>query len=313
MIVTVTPNPSFDRTMKFSSVALGEVNRARNVETEAGGKGINVARALARAGHRAAAAYPAGVSDGDQLAALLPQVDEFTPVPVDVGRPIRINLTVIDDDGRTTKLNESGDPLDDAGQSAVGAALSACAVGAAWVAVCGSLPPGVDVDFAARLLDQLGGSTRGAVDASGAPLAHIAANGCDLIKPNHHELEELVGVSLRTLGDVVDAAADVQRGGVSTVLVSLGSDGAVLVDGNDVIFGSAPASEVGNTVGAGDGFLAGFLAGGGSGVSALREALAWGRAAVMSPTTAFPPASDADRRAVSVTTEFDRAMRLAGD
>lgn len=299
--------------MEFPSVELGEVNRASAVTVEAGGKGINVARALARAGQQAAAVYPAGAADGDQLAALLPQVDEFSAVPVDVGRPIRINLTVIDTDGRTTKLNESGDPLDEAGQAALGASLVEHGTNAGWVAVSGSLPPGVDVDFASRLLGQLGPSTRGAVDASGAPLTHIASAGCDLIKPNHHELEELVGATLPTLGDVVDAAADVQRGGVGAVLVSLGGDGALLVEGDMIAFGTSPTPAIGNTVGAGDGFLAGFLSAGGSGITSLGEALAWGRAAVRSPSTAFPPADDADRSAVLVTTDIDRSLRLTGD
>lgn len=298
--------------MEFSSVELGEVNRASSVTVEAGGKGINVARALARAGHSAAAVYPAGVADGEQLASLLPQVDEFTAMPVDVGRPIRINLTIIDGDGRTTKLNESGDPLDDAGQARLGAALFQHGSGADWVAICGSLPPEVDIGFAARLLAELPPGVRGAVDASGDPLRHIAANGCDLIKPNHEELEALVGQQLPTLGDVVDAAADVQRGGVSSVLVSLGGDGALLVDGDTIAFGTSPTTDIGNTVGAGDGFLAGFLSVGGSGVQSLEEALAWGRAAVRSPSTAFPPASAEDRASVNTTTEIDRSIRLTG-
>ena len=72
--------------------------------------------------------------------------------------------------------------------------------------------------------------------------------------------------------------------------------------------GIAPTNIVKNTVGAGDAFLAGFLAGGGAGPTALEEGLSWGRAAVQSATTTFPPATAEDRAAVSLMTDIDRSM-----
>lgn len=310
MIVTVTPNPSFDRTLHLDQVEVGQVHRASAVTLEAGGKGINVARALADAGVAATAVFPGGLVDSEHFASLLTGIDGLDVVSIDVGRPLRVNTTVVESVGRTTKLNESGEALTNESEQLVFDAVGDLAGTASWIAVCGSLPPGVDADFATRLHASAGGTAKLAVDASGEPLARIAAAGCDLIKPNHEELEALVGHALPTVGDVIDAATELQQNGIGTVVVSLGGQGAILVDGTDVVHGIAPTNSVENTVGAGDAFLAGFLAGGGSGIHALSEALAWGRAAVGSPSTAFSPATAEDRAAVQVVSDLDRSMRL---
>jgi fructose-1-phosphate kinase PfkB-like protein len=100
-----------------------------------------------------------------------------------------------------------------------------------WLACCGTLPDGVPVDLYARLADAARDrGVRVAVDTSGEPLRASLAGRPDLIKPNSHELAQLVGRSLKTLGDVVEAAQEVRKLGVGAVLASLGSDGALLVD-----------------------------------------------------------------------------------
>lgn len=147
-----------------------------------------------------------------------------------------------------------------------------------------------------------------AIDASGAALRAAVEGNAALIKPNRDELSDVVGRDLETLGDVVDAAIEVRDGGVGGVVVSLGSSGAVLVDQSGVVHGTAPTNIVKNTVGAGDAFLAGFLAGGGAGPDALASGLSWGRAAVQSASTSFPPATDEDRAAVSLTEDIDRSL-----
>ena len=109
--------------------------------------------------------------------------------------------------------------------------------------------------------------------------AGIAA-GAALVKPNREELAEAVGGELRTLGDVVEAGERLRKAGAGAVLASLGADGAVLVDEAGVLAGISPVSVPRSTVGAGDALLAGFLAAGARGESALVEGLAWGAAAV---------------------------------
>ena len=310
MFITVTPNPSFDKTLHIDSFERGGVERVSHFTLEAGGKGINVARALALAGQSATAVMPATLASATEFTEALGAVDNLDIVAVDSGAPIRTNITVAEADGTTTKFNESGAALDSSVTDHLIAETVARAAGSPWVAVCGSHPPGFDPMFVQMLRDRLPEGTSLGVDASGEPLAAAVDAGVDLIKPNREELEALLEVSLPTLGDVVDAAASVRDRGVAAVLVSLGADGAVLVDESGGTFGRTTGAVVANTVGAGDAFFAGFLSAGATGHTGLREALAWGHAAVGSPTTAFPPATDQNRAAVELSTQLDPSVRF---
>lgn len=309
MIVTVTPNPSFDRTLQTGSFEIGLVNRATAVTVEGSGKGINVSRALALSGVASTCVFPSNPGDADRMESLSDHVDGFVWHPVNTGTSVRTNVTVIDDAGRTTKVNEPGDTFDDAQQGQLLSAVAEVAANADWLVGCGSLPPGISTDFYRSLAEQgQKAGVRMAIDASGAALKAAVDGNASLIKPNRDELADVIGRELETLGDVVDAAAEVRAGGVGGVVVSLGSSGAVLIDETGVVHGVAPTNDVKNTVGAGDGFLAGFLAGGGVGPDALASALSFGRAAVRSASTAFDPATDEDRAAVSLTTNIDRSL-----
>ncbi len=310
MFVTVTPNPSFDKTLRLPTLDRGEVHRVASSSTEAGGKGVNVGRALAQGGNEVVAVIPGSAADVSTFSAALGEIDGLTLVAVD-GPPIRSNITIAEDDGTTTKLNASGEAPSKASTDALRAEVVDRANDATWVAVCGSHPPGFDSTFVAKLRDDLDSTIKIAVDASGAPLAEAVRVGVDLVKPNLEELEALVGRALPTVGDVVEAAHGLRDQGVEQVLVSLGADGALLIAGAGVLRGTTSGAVVRNTVGAGDAFLSGFLSGGGSGHTGLKEALAWGHAAVASPTTEFPPATDANRGAVDVTDQIDPATTLA--
>jgi len=144
-----------------------------------------------------------------------------------------------------------------------------------------------------------------AVDSSGAPLVAALDARPDLIKPNREELAEATGRQLLTVGDVVEAAEELRGRGVGAVLASLGADGAVLVDATGATFGSATVERTRSAVGAGDSMLAGFLAGGGSGPTALAEALAWGAAAASLPGSIMPTPDDLDHGAVTLADRID--------
>lgn len=311
MIVTVTPNPSFDRTVAVDELEIGEVHRIHNARTEAGGKGVNVSRALALAGVTNTCILPANCRDAVEFTALLGQHSVLDVQVVNIAGAIRTNTSIIETDGTTTKLNESGPELDTHELLNLIDAVAELGANASWIAVCGSLPPGAGADFTRRIIEHAQDTgTRVAIDASGEPLAQAVAGRCQLIKPNHEELAELVGRDLQSLGDITDAALEVQQRGIEIVVVSLGADGALLVSGDDHIHGVAPSDSVRNTVGAGDAFLAGFLSTSDGGAQSLSEALAWGRAAVQSAATSFPPATEADRAAVRLSDTIDRSIRV---
>jgi 1-phosphofructokinase len=302
MIVTVTPNPSLDRTLQVDELVVGQVNRTTAARTDAGGKGVNVSRALAA--HRIAtrAVVPMGGSAGRELGSLLGDIGVHV-VPVPLNGTTRTNITLVDAEGVVTKVNEPGAHLGPAATVQLVQRMEASVDASDWVASCGSLPPGVPEDLHAtitRAAHAMG--ARVAVDTSGTPLAAAVGAGPDLIKPNLAELEELVGRRLADPVAVAIASHDLRREGVGAVLTSLGADGAVLVNAHGAWHAVAPASVVRSDVGAGDAALAGFLAAGAHGPTALGQAVAWGTAAVAQPGTAMPAPADIDVAAVVLTT-----------
>lgn len=298
MIVTLTLNPSVDRTVEVDALERGAVMRALSVRVDPGGKGINVSRALAAHGLPTRAVVTVGGAEGDHLVALLRDTGiEIVPVPIQGA--IRSNITVAEPDGTTTKFNEPGAQLSAEELASVIAAVRTAAESAEWLVASGSLPAGTPASFYADLVRMLSGSgTRVAVDTSGPALEAVLAAGPALVKPNRDELAEVAGRRLATIADVVEAAATLRDRGAGAVLASLGPEGAVLVEDGGEIHGRTPAVPPLSSVGAGDAMLAGFLAGGGTGADALVEGLAWGAAAVLQPGSGMPSPQDIDRAAI---------------
>lgn len=288
MIVTVTPNPALDRTLEVPELPRGEVVRATATRTDPGGKGLNVARALIATGHASRVVVPVGGVGGRRLLDAAREAGLET-VAVDIAAEVRTNLSLVEPDGRVTKINEPGPRLTDDEVAALRAATSDAVRGATWLATCGSLPPGAPPDTHARLVDAgHAAGVRVAVDASGPALVAALAAAPDLIKPNVHELAELSGHPLRCLGEVADAAAKIVARGVGTVVASLGGDGAILVDADGRWHATGPDIVVRSAVGAGDALVAGLLAAGGRGPEALRRGVAYGAGAAALPGTQFP-------------------------
>jgi 1-phosphofructokinase len=316
MIITLTANPSVDRTIEISTLTRGAVLRAASARLDPGGKGVNVSRALAANGVPGIAVLPCGGDEGHQLVRLL-QDEGVAVVAVAMTGRVRSNITLAEPDGTITKINEAGATLTPAEVDAVAQALvqtAATAGEATWVAMCGSLPPGADDDWYADLCRQLRATgVKVAVDTSGPALKAALATGPDLVKPNRTELTEAVGRPLHTLGDVVQAATQVREWGAGAVLASLGADGAVLVDGDGVLVGECTVTARRSSVGAGDAMLAGFLAGGAQGQNAFAEALAWGAAAVRLPGSRMPGPADIYREPVHIHPgpDFARALVAA--
>ncbi|KAA0098720.1 1-phosphofructokinase family hexose kinase [Mycolicibacterium sp. P1-18] len=282
MIVTVTPNPSLDRTLHLPRLEPGAVNRATTTMTEPSGKGVNVALALHGVGVEVRAVLPVGGGTGRDLRSALGQLG-LDVVGVPIEGEIRSNVSLVEADGRSTKVNEPGPALSDDEVDA----LCAAARTGDRVLWAGSLPSGFAPSRLARAVAEARAAGRWvAVDASGPVLAAVLGDDATgvphLVKPNADELAEVLSVELRTVGDVEAAARALLARGVRTVLVSLGGAGALLVDADvpEALYGAAPVRRVVNTVGAGDAFLAGYLAVPGGGPEALASALRFGATAV---------------------------------
>ena len=315
MIVTVTPNPSIDRTVTLPArLVRGAVQRVQSVSTEPGGKGVNVARALTLAGLDTLAILPAGGRD-PILSALQSCGVPFYAVPVDGA--VRTNLTITESDGTTTKINEPGAVIDEAALAALTTAILDRAESARWVVLSGSLPPGMPDSWYADVVARLQSfDCKVAVDTSDAPLAALAAEfgraAPDLIKPNAEELAGLAGVAAEHLeaalaqGDpdpVVAAARQLIDRGAHTVLATLGPAGAVLVDETGSWLATPPPIKPRSTVGAGDSSLAGYVRADVAGAQPpqrLQMAVAYGSGAAALPGSALPSPAQIDLDDVAV-------------
>ena len=306
MIVTVTPNPSIDRTIQIDRLERGGLIRAGSATLEAAGKGLNVSRALVGQGVDTLAVLPVARDTASTYLGLL--ADEVQIAAVSVAGSVRVNISLVEPDGTVTKVNEPGPRLENPEVDAILVAI-ASAPPADWIVGCGSLPPGAPIDFYARLSELGSADRRIAIDSSGEALEVASKAGIALIKPNLAELSAIAGRTLASLGDAVDAARQLVVQGVGAVLVSLGPDGAILVDGaGRASHAEASIDDAVNTVGAGDALLAGFLASGAD-AAALAEAVAWSVAAVRSPGTRMRTVTDADRTRVVVHDRVDGERR----
>ncbi|MFC8917122.1 1-phosphofructokinase [Streptomyces sp. NPDC057116] len=314
MILTVTPNPSLDRTYEVPALERGEVLRATGERVDPGGKGVNVSRAVAAAGRRTVAVVPLGGAPGALVAELL--ADEgIEVVPVPLKGHTRSNIAVAEPDGTLTKINAPGPRLTPGESEAILAAVGAFSPAADWVACCGSLPPGLGPEWYADLVTRAHGyGSRIALDTSGPSLLAALRARPDVIKPNAEELAEAVGRPLATVGDAAKAAQELREAGAGAVLASLGADGQLLVSDAGAFYGYAAVDAVRSNVGAGDASLAGFLAAGGEGPDALAAAVAHGAAAVRLPGSVMPTPSDLDPSAVTVTADvpLDRELSEQG-
>ncbi|MFC5677310.1 1-phosphofructokinase family hexose kinase [Aeromicrobium endophyticum] len=299
MIVTVTANPAIDRLLTLDEpLVRGVVGRTAAPVDQPGGKGVNVARVVAAAGHDVVAVFPAPAHDSFVAAV---EATGLAHVAVPTRSRVRVNLTLAEADGTTTKLNAPGAELSADELGRLTGAIAESAAGAAWVVLSGSLPPGVPDDWYAVLTRTLrAGGAQVAVDASGAPLlATLGAAGAapDLVKPNAHEVVELVGGDADAIeADPELAAATAQRVrrdfGPAAVLLTLGASGAVLATADGSWFAASPSIVPVSTVGAGDSSLAGYLLAAVDGLDAPRRlevAVAHGSAAA-SLAGSTPPA-----------------------
>ena len=316
MIVTVTPNPSIDRTVTLPvELVRGAVHRVSSVSSEPGGKGVNVARALRLAGIDVITVLPAG--DHDPILAALRAIDvEFHRVPVTAA--VRTNLAITESDGTTTKVNEPGAVVEPVDIDALTQAVAEHARAAQWVVLSGSLPPGMSDGWYSDMVVALRPyGCKVAVDTSDGPLAALAANldraAPDLIKPNSEELAGLSGATAESLesavrrgnaAPVVSAARRLIDRGVGAVLATLGAAGAVLVDADGAWLATPPPITPRSTVGAGDSSLAGYVRADVEGATApqrLQMAVAYGSGAAALPGTALPSPGQINLDDVAVT------------
>jgi len=288
-IATLTLNPTIDTALEAEAMVHTDKIRTSGERLDPGGGGINVARVLVRFGAPVAAIFMAGGSTGRLLDRLL-QREGVERICLPIAGETRVSVTVYErSTGHEYRLVPEGPVLSEPEWQECLRQIGETECD--WFVASGSLPGGVPHDFYARVAEILRDrATRFVVDAPAGQLAPaLAGGGLFLVKPSRDELEQLSGAALTEIESVVEAARRiVSDGSAQNVAVSLGGDGAVLVDGSGAFVMPAVPVAARSAVGAGDSFLAAMtyaFASGADGSTALRLGVAAGAAATLSPGT----------------------------
>ena len=260
MFYTVTLNPALDYNMTLNEFTAERVNRSVKEEVIPGGKGLMVSRMLKNLGIESTAFGLVAGFTGAELTRMVHELGvrtSFVSLPEGM---TRINVKLWG--GLEGEINAQGPACDEKSLQALFEKLSLLTKDDTLVlsgSVPATLPKDIYVDMIKHVKDK---GTRVVVDATGELLRNTLPYRPFLVKPNHHELGELYGVTLTTKEDVAQYAKKLREEGARNVLVSMAGDGAVLAaEDGSVWFGEAPQGTVVNTVGSGDSMVAGFLAG----------------------------------------------------
>jgi 1-phosphofructokinase len=261
-VATITLNPAIDQTVLVDSFRPNAVNRGQAMEFAAGGKGVNVASVLADYGCEAAVTGFLGRDNLTHFERLFAEKridDHFVRIP---GRT-RTNVKIVDvENQQTTDVNMPGLTPEAEAFDALLQKVNCLAEVCDWFVLSGNLPPDVSPAIYATLIAAL--KKRGrqvALDTSRDALRHGLAAGPTIVKPNIHELEEIVGQPLRDAISVAQAARGLLAHSLQLVVVSMGEKGALLVSRQSTLIAVPPPVRIRSTTGAGDAMVAGLVAG----------------------------------------------------
>ncbi len=263
MIITVTMNPAIDKTIETDRLCPGSLHRIRNVAWDAGGKGINVSKTIRELGEKSIATGFLGGNAGKTIADSLSErgiEHDFIWLEGET----RTNTKVLEADGRVTELNEPGPKVREEQMERLLEKLAGYAgyagKGTLFV-LSGSLPAGADKQVYARIIHMA--HEKGAevlLDADGEALRNALWAGPDIIKPNRAELKECAGFfgwpEDASLKNLLKTAGKCREMGAGTVVVSMGSEGALFVKDGYEVYAPAIPVRAHSTVGAGDAMVA---------------------------------------------------------
>jgi 1-phosphofructokinase/tagatose 6-phosphate kinase len=283
MIITVTLNAALDKTLEVPNFTPGRRHRTVDQTTMPGGKGVNIARAIKRLGQPVIAAGLVGGATGTRIVEALSQ-ESILNAFVRIGEESRTNTAVIDPTtGMQTEVNERGPEVSPAELDLFREKILYLAKGASMCVFAGSLPRGVEPGIYGELISEvrrLGVTT--VLDTEGEPLRLGVRAEPDVVSPNELEAEELVGHEFNGEDDRVEAVVDMTRLGAREAIMTVpdGCYARVLDNGAASLWRvSVAEQEARSTIGAGDAFLAGYVAsryGGASAMESLRFAVACG-------------------------------------
>ena len=240
-IATVTLNPAIDQTVKVDNFRPNTVNRALAISFDASGKGVNVASFLADYGHDTAVTGYLGKENADifeQFFASKGIDDCFVRIPGNT----RINVKVVDEvNQQTTDINMPGQTPPQEAMNTLLQTIEQLANSCDWFVLSGSLPPHVPTTIYAAIITQLKRQKKRIIlDTSGEALREGIQAGPTIVKPNIEELQHLVRHSLTSDAEIQQAAHQLLNEDIELVVVSMGRQGAMLVEQATTLIATPP-------------------------------------------------------------------------
>jgi 1-phosphofructokinase family hexose kinase len=280
LILTLTLNPAIDRNVQADRLVFEDRAYILSTSETAGGRGINASMVIHTFNSPTRAIACSGGKAGKRFEELL--ADSGFPTNfVRIRHSIRTNLTIVDKQGlAVTELARF--------EKTVAENLD----GASWLMICGSLPPGVPPDFYARLIKLAQkANVKTLLDTDGDGLLHGLEAGPTAVAPNQAEAERLLNRALITQAHFREAAHRIVQMGAESVIMSLGSRGAVGATGTRVVEAVPPMIDAICAIGAGDALAAAFvwaLSENKTFDDAVRWGVACGTASAALPGISFP-------------------------
>lgn len=257
MIITVTINPAVDKTVEIEELKYGELNRFKNVISDAGGKGINVSKAIKALGGNSIASGFIGGSNGIFIETALNELNINCDF-IHIQQNTRSNLKIVENNGRVTELNEPGSKILPNEIDNLIEKLESYANNSSLFVLSGSVPNSVDKNIYKVLIEKL--KLKGAkilLDADGELFLNGLKAKPNIIKPNRYELENLYNLNHKASdNELIKIGSDILKNGIDLVAISLGKEGAIFIDKNNIIKCNALDVKSHSTVGAGDSMVA---------------------------------------------------------
>jgi 1-phosphofructokinase family hexose kinase len=290
LIVTLTVNPAIDRVISVDRLAFEDRAYINSSRESAGGRGIIASCVIHSFGGQTLAVLICGGDAGKRLEAHL-QCDGLPFQVVPVENEIRTNLTITDKHGLTVNLNEAGPTLSKAEVARVERAVTDTLDRASWLMICGSLPPGVPPSFYGTLIAAARKKkVKTLLHAGGEALRHGIEERPTVTTPNQQEADRLLGRTLLTRSHYLEAAERIRTMGPESVVLSLGSRGAVGAFREGLFEALPPRVDAVCPIGAGDALSAAYawaMERKNNGVEALRWGVAAGTASARLPGMKF--------------------------
>ena len=290
MIVTLTINPTIDRVISVDRLAFEDRAYINSTRESAGGRGINASCVIHSFGGKTLALLISGGNAGKRLQEHM-ECDGMSFQVVPIENEIRTNLTITDKHGLTVNLNEAGPTLSKAEVARVEKVVEGTLDRATWLMVCGSIPPGVPPSFYGRLIAAARKKkVKTLLHADGEALRLGIEERPTVVTPNQQEADRLLGRTLLTRTHYLEAAERIRTMGPESVVLSLGSRGAVGAFREGIFEALPPRVDAVCPIGAGDALSAAYAWAMGrknNGVEALRWGVAAGTASARLPGVTF--------------------------